>query len=153
MNSSLDTNFLAIGLIHRLADGQTEYLVAKKPESPIWSPIVGQRLEKETFRETITREIAWALQLDRKSDFLVSNMSTISKEYIEEGSDGVRHTAVAFYRAQLYSDRARSQVENDQASRWITPNELCSGVTVDQQKIEERVVDWINQWQVIRPWS
>lgn len=149
----METSFLSIGLIHRYDQEQSQYLVRKQDSDELWSPIVGQRLEKESFRETIIREIGWVLELDRRKDFLVSNMSITSQEYVQEEAPENRHYAIAFYRAKLFTRAARQKIDEDQRNIWVSPQQLCDGVIRDQQKIDPEVVSWINRWSVLNPWE
>ena len=147
----METTFLSIGLIHRTEQNKAQYLVLQTDDC--WSLITGERLEKESFRETIIREVSWTLDLDRQKDFVVSNMSASSQEYVEEGSEGARHFAIAFYRARLYSKAAREKIESDERVQWVSARELCEGSIGGQKIIETRIVNWINRWSVLNPWE
>ena len=153
MESELEKTFVAYGLIHRTEGSNSHYLVHRPEGESLWTPIRGIRLEKESFRDTVIREIGWILELDRDKDFVVSNMSASAQEYVEEVETGRHHFAVAFYRARLFTKRAREKVDNDPNARWISARELCEGVFEDQEGIDPTVVAWINQWSVLNPWE
>ena len=115
--------------------------------------IVGCRLERENFRETVIREVAWQLNLDRRRDMLVSNMSQLSIEFEEPTVDSFRHVALAFYNVHLSKKKVIESVDRDQASQWVTAAEICGGQTSGGQLIHPEVVGWINKYEVVRPWQ
>lgn len=50
------------------------------PAKRNWECVISQRLEKEVGSETLAREVAWRLNLDRKTDFLVGKMAMLNVE-------------------------------------------------------------------------
>ena len=40
--------------------------------------VIAERLEKESWRESVMREVAWELAIDRRRDFVVSNMAQLN---------------------------------------------------------------------------
>ncbi len=146
--------FQSVALVQRNDDIQTQWLLRWCTRAKQWEFIVGDRLNDESFRETITREVAWQLNLDRKAQLLVSNMAQLSMEYVEGlDSDTHRHVAVSFYNVHIYGRSAERVVESDPLNRWLTSGEICKGQTRDGQTIHPRVVEWINKWNVVQPWQ
>ena len=121
----------------------------------------GQRIGGESFRETVLRECAWQLGLDRARDLLVAHMARINLEFVSSEFPGVEerggqpvHFGIAFYLTLLYSRQARqlANVENacaasanGQRLRWLTPAEVLDGCTVSGQKL-----DPFDHWLLLR---
>ena len=83
VKNTLDQHFRSIALIQEVGDGPAQWLLRWDPKWNQWRFIVGERLNRESFRETTQREVGWQLNLDPKSDFLVSNMAQLSMEYVD----------------------------------------------------------------------
>lgn len=144
---------LGIGLIYRPTPHGNQYLVCQLDNADVWTPFISERLERESFRETVTREIAWQLDLDRDKDFVVSNMAVGSHEFVEKEFNVDHHVAIAFYRARLFTEFSRNKIESNANCRWVSSKELCAGQLEDGQPFDSDFVDWVNRWSVIRPWE
>lgn len=151
----MEKHFRSIALIQEVGDGPTRWLLRWQASQCQWQFIIGERLNKESFRETIQREVGWQLNLDPKSDFLVSNMAQLSMEYVDEESNAERlqHVAVSFYQVHFYRRHVLEKVNSDHTNRWVSAAEICEGKTLDDQPIHPRVVQWINKWQIVQPWQ
>ena len=153
--TTLEKHFRSIALIQTTGDAPVQWLLRKESNQDHWRFIVGERLNRESFRETVTREVGWQLNLNPRSDFLVSNMALLSMEYVdqhpEEGTE--QHVAVSFYPVHIYRERVRQELNADETNRWVSAAEICEGKTVDNQPIHPQVVQWINKWEIVRPWQ
>ena len=150
----MDKIFKSVALIQQSEVNQTKMLLRWKENQNLWKFIIADRLNRESFRESVTREVAWQLNLNRESDFLVSNMAQLSMEYIETQPDkSQKHIAVAFYTIHIYGQSVRESLSEDQSNRWLSAAEVCQGKTTSGQTIHPRVVSWINKWNVVRPWQ
>ena len=151
----MEQHFRSIALVQEVGDGPTRWLLRWQPKSNQWQFIVGERLNKESFRETVQREVGWQLNLDPKSDFLVSNMAQLSMEYVDTQMEDEfeQHVAVSFYQVHIYRRHALDQVNADSNNRWVSAAEICAGETSDHQPIHPRVVEWINRWHIVQPWQ
>ena len=61
---------LSIALVRNPRDDMVRWLATWNESKKVFDFIIGQRLQNESFRETVTRETAWALNLDRSKDFI-----------------------------------------------------------------------------------
>ncbi len=149
----MDKIFRSVALVKKI-EGNYHFLLSRKAGSDCWEFVVADRLNQESFRESVTREVAWQLDLDRKSDFIVSSMAQLSMEYVETRPDGShQHVAVAFYNVHIYQ-RAMPGLQTASATRqWLTAAEVCQGATSDDQPVDPQVVKWINKWSVVQPWQ
>jgi hypothetical protein len=145
----------SVGLIQKFEKEHAKFLLKWQPERTQLNFVIGERLEKESFRESITREVSWQLGLDRKSDFLVSNMAQLSMEYSGTlpGTPEKRSIAVAFYLVHLYGKTARNKVGQLTTTQWITAAEICDGWTDLGVPIDPIAVHWINRWQILQSWQ
>ena len=150
----MDRLFRSIALVQRPERNRIKLLLRWQGSLNWWEFIVADRLNKESFRESVTREVAWQLNLDRRSDFLVSNMAQLSTEYIEtQPDDTQRHIAIAFYNVHLFKQSAVESITRDPGNAWISAAEVCKGKSTDGQTIDPRVVSWINKYGVVQPWQ
>ena len=131
-----------------------QLLLRWQPSAQHWEFIVSERLDNEGFREALVREVAWQLQLNRGSDFLVSSMAQLTMESMEPpAEETAQPITVAFYSVQVYRRSVIDFLENDSSNRWVSAAEVCKGETSDGQAIHPQVVKWINQWEVVQPWQ
>lgn len=145
---------LSVGIVQRIVDEAMEVLLVFDSKRKTWGFIVGDRLEQESFRETILREVAWKFELDRKKDFLVAHMPLLSVETIEATEDSYEetHYKVEFYPIHLYRKQAIREISKKTEFKWFTCREICSGQTDDGTPIDAQLVRWLNKWHVIQPW-
>ena len=151
----MDRLFKSVALVQRAAGDKNRFLLRWQANRESWMFIVADRLNKESFRESIAREVAWQLGLKRKSDFLVSNMAQLSMEYVEETMphETPRHVAVAFYNVHIYRRTVLESLDQTPDFRWLSAAEVCQGTTNDCQTIHPRIVNWLNKWEVVQPWQ
>lgn len=147
--------FRSVALFKKVNGDSAAYLVWRtSPDAP-WQFIVGSRLERESFRETAIREVAWQLKLDRDKDFIVSSMAQLSKESFDTTDSLGRkvHLAVAFYPVQVYRDEVFAVLDLNPGLRWVSSAEVCSGNTRDGEAIDPQVVAWIKKWDILPAWQ
>lgn len=145
--------FLSIALVQITHNGRTKWLLDERPDGLGF--IAGDRLERESFRETVIREVAWQLDLDRTKDFIVSNMAQISVEFVEAKPHEFheQHFALAFYNVYLSKRDVIVKLTEDPSKAWVTAAEICAGTSSDGRRIQSDVVSWINKYEVVRPWQ
>ncbi len=155
----MEQHFRAVALIQSVKDNRLSYLLHNR-QNPNncrdpWTFVIGQRLETESFRETVIREVAWQLNLDRKTDFLVSHMAQRCVETIEPlpGKCYPVHLAVAFFPVHFYRSHVIARFENEPNWRWFSSREVIAGRTDQGAPIDPTVVQWLKSWEVIHPWE
>jgi len=150
----MDKLFQSVALVLQSEGDKNKMLLRWQANQNCWEFIVADRLNNESFRESVTREVAWQLSLNRKSDFLVSNMAQLSMEYVETMPDeSQHHIAVAFYNVHIYRQPILELLTQDPSNRWMSAAEVCQGKSIDGQAIHPRVVNWIRKWGVVQPWQ
>jgi hypothetical protein len=145
---------LTIGLIQKVEMGQLFLLLQWSQQQQRWRFVSGQRIERESFRDTIIREVAWQLDLDRQRDFVVASVPQLSVESLEQipGEDREVTMFVQFFCIHLYGRASVEKVEQDPNLKWFTCAEICQGFTHEGDTIEPAIVEWLNKWQVVQPW-
>lgn len=151
----MDAQTIAVALVKNTVAPRPTWL-ARQPTSQ--SPlefILGERLEDESFRETVFREVAWTLGLDRNRDFLVSNMAQLNLELDEllPGQDTVRKTAIQFYNVEVYRKATLEIIATDSRNVWVDSQEICSGVSHEGIAFDPLITYLINRSEVIQPWE
>lgn len=144
-----------MALVQRTDGVKTRWFLRWDPLKNYWRFVTGERLERESFRETALREVGWQLNLNRRSDFLVSNVAQLSVEFIDFSTEhhSERQVALAFYQVHVYKKPAIDLLEADSTGCWVSAAEICAGCTDSGQTIDPQIVGWINQWQIIQPWQ
>ncbi|MGI9519462.1 MAG: hypothetical protein ACR2NP_20590 [Pirellulaceae bacterium] len=147
--------FRSVALIRRIQDDRHLWLArADVPDTPL-TFITAQRLERESFRESIRREVAWELQLDSRRDFLVSNVAQLNLEFVARLPDDIvdSHIAVAFFLVDLYGKPALQAVQDDPQNIWLSSREVCDGKTDSGVTLDPRLTFLLDRAGVINPWD
>jgi len=115
----------------------------------------GERLEGESFRESVTREVAWNLEVERKSDFLASKMAQLNLEFVESLIDGdeERHYHVAFYNVEVYREKVLDKIAARDDLIWVTSEEICAGKTKLGIHFDPLLIALIKKSDVIQHWE
>jgi hypothetical protein len=118
------------------------------------SLICGPRLEDESFRETVTREVAWQLDLERQREFLVANMAQINLEFEGSlpGEEAVTRLMVAFYSVDLYRRVARERIGQRPDLIWVPSEVLCHESYFGDHLINPFHQSLVNRGKVIESW-
>ena len=113
--------------------------------------ITAARLESESFREAVDREVAWSLQLRRSKDYLVSSVPRLHFES-ENDSGGVEHAPqciVEFYLVELFGRQGRETLSGDNRIYWANREELDLGRIADGRSIDPRWQSIVRRADVI----
>lgn len=146
---------LSVALIRKTYNQRLRWLARFNQSTKQLEFVIGERLEEESFRETIVREVAWELMLDRQRDFLVSNMAQMNLEFTDRtpGCFEQRHVVVAFYNVEVYRKDIVTKLRNDSLNFWVTSDEICNGVSQCGRKFDPLVPYLINRSSVIQYWE
>ena len=117
--------------------------------------VIANRLQKESFRETIIREIAWELGLDREKDFIVSNMAQLNCDFQATlpNQHHPSHILCSFYNVDLYRKQSLESVEKRNDLHWLDSVELCDGTTDTGISVCPLFVLLNQQAKVIQRWE
>ena len=127
----------SIAMIRYMDQKETAWLLRWDEQKQQAGFIESPRLEGESYREALFREIDWQLSLDRKRDYLLSSVPRIhfevspcgnvhpAKSFDHEKSDfGV----VEIYTAEVYRESVKSRLDQDPLNCWSSTKEVVSGV-------------------------
>jgi hypothetical protein len=150
----MQTIELGLALIRERGDSGSRWLTQTSRNQPMLSFIAGNRLEGESFRETVTREVAWQLDLERNHGFLVANMAQIDLEFqgTVPGRDEEMRLHVAFYSVDLYRRVARNQILNRQDLVWVPSLTLCESPRFGEWIINPFHQSLVQRSKVIESW-
>lgn len=146
---------LAVALIRKSYNHQLRWLATLNDSTGKLEFVMGDRLEKESFRETTIREVSWELGLDRTRDFLVSNMAQMNLEFIDQLPDRRRdsHVLVAFYNVEIYRKEVIEQLDLEPNRIWVDSEEICNGVTANGILFNPLIPYLVNRSNVIQHWE
>ena len=139
-----------------------------------WECVISQRLEKEVGSETLAREVAWRLDLDRKTDFLVGKMAMLNVEMdreefgeeridyanfegevieatVDENDPLSRLIKIEFVPVEIYRKKVIDSLEQQPNVRWVSSAEICDGQFVDGTPHDANTVNSDGQLQQIDP--
>jgi hypothetical protein len=146
---------LAIGLIRQIDnEGHRTWLAVWDERRNCFDFVSSERIGKETFREAVTREIAWVLDVDRSS-FLVSNMAQLNLQFDATWpeTNESQPIAVSFYNIDLYRRKVREDLQTREGLVWLTAKEIYAGRTVSGLSISSKLCYLINHSKVIQHWE
>lgn len=147
--------YLSIALIRKTYNQSLRWLARLDPTTKQFGFVIGERLENESFRETTIREVAWEFMLDRRRDFLVSNMAQMNLEFIDQmpGHFEKSHVVASFYNVEVYRKDIVTKLENDSLNFWVSSEEICNGLSRCGRRFDPMVPYLINRSSVIQYWE
>ena len=151
----LPTKDISIALIRRLSDEGWRWLARWDNRQSCFDFVTALRLEGESAREAISREVAWTLDLNRGRDILVCNMAQCNLEFIDylPGDNFETKTKVAFYNVELYGSEAVERVNSVAENAWLTSQEICDGRTSEQLPLNPLLAYLVAKSGVIQHWE
>lgn len=102
------------------------------------------RLEQESWRECLDREISWTLQLRRGRDYIISRVPRLHFDTLLEDPYNCRYIA-EFYVVDLYGKRGRERACQDEVNCWLTADQLLAGEAPDGRLVDEVDVELLNR--------
>ena len=116
--------------------------------------IEARRLDGDSYREAIEREVGWKLNLRRGRDYLVSHYS---RRHFSDWLDcrDFEHPVwfeAEFFVADLFNSRARATVNKNTRCHWLSSDEVrdgcdCRGIPiVDHQSLLLQMTEVIPTW-------
>ncbi len=95
--------------------------------------IQAKRLERESFRLAIDRELAWELELRRGKDYIVSSVPRLHLDtsICFPDQESASEYAVEFYVTDLWGKAALAAINADDGNRWVSNHELRNGLEGD----------------------
>ncbi|MFG0334448.1 MAG: hypothetical protein ACF8TS_13875 [Maioricimonas sp. JB049] len=127
----------SIALVRRWFGEEERWLARWDEQAQALDFVYSERLEGESYRESIDREIAWTLRLQRKRDYIVSSVPRLHFQAPLEipGQCTPVYYVVQFFVVDLYGQRAAGTLDADALNQWCRPAELREGRTTDGRAI------------------
>ena len=140
-----------IALIRHPDRGEGLWLALWNTEARQFEFVTAPRLESESYRECIDREIAWRLRLRRSRDYIVSSVARLHLDapLPSPGDAGVTFFVVEFYVVDLYGGSAWVTVNNNPDTRWLSSQELLSGECHEGKPVSGQLVMLLKKADVI----
>jgi len=111
--------------------------------------VTAERLDDESFRDCLDRELAWILDLRRGRDYIISSVARLHLEFPVTTSHDETFHVVEFYIVDLYGKSSRASVEMNKQLRWLTSDEVLSGLITTGAPINPSLVELLNKADVI----
>jgi hypothetical protein len=114
----------AMALFRRWYGDESRWLVVRDAHSGDYRLIEAERLEEESFRESLDRELAWRLHLRRGKDYLISSVPrlhfpvTVTETSGCSGEEEQRREVIEFYLVELYGSGAVNSLESQADVQW-----------------------------------
>ena len=137
----------SIALIRHHDEPEHHWLSFWNAAAQQFSFVVAERLENESWRECLDRELAWELDLRRGKDYLISSMARLHFEeaIVEPNSDEPAKLEIEFYVVDPYGRAGREAFKSLPDSRWLSNNELRSGKCESGEAIDPWLVDLLRK--------
>lgn len=111
--------------------------------------VTAERLDDESFRESLDREVAWVLDIRRGKDYIISSQARLHLDIPIESETQAMFFVVEFYIVDLYGKSGRASVELNRQLRWLSCDEVFSGRTLDGAPVNPLLVALLNEADVI----
>ena len=118
----------AVALIRRDGEGGSEWYAKPHPARGCLALPEAVKLDGETYRESLLREIAWDAGLDGTRDFVASSAPRAHVQFLDgrEGDPAAVLWVVEFYLVELFR-RGRAKLADDAAAVWLKSADLRAG--------------------------
>lgn len=143
-----------VALVRQMTEAGPLWLVRFNPTTQCSEFIEAGRLEQETYRDALYREIDWQLGFDRKKDYV---MSSVPRLHLEISPCGRIHPPKTFhpetnnfgrlelYAIEVYRSAALATLAADPLNCWTRPVEIYSGVDGEGRALRADQFQWIEQ--------
>lgn len=108
--------------------GRSEWLGVWNPAKKALFLPEAAKLEGESYRDALVREVGWAADLDAGKDYLLSHAPRAHIQFADqcEGPTEGDVTVLEFYVCELFR-RGRAKLEQNTEVRWLTAADLEAG--------------------------
>lgn len=141
----------SLGLVRDQASSPVHWLLRNRGKLEF---IQSERLEGDSYRDCIKREVAWSLNLHRDKDCLVSSHSRLhlSQAIFVPDENQEVWFEVEFFVVDLFTEVARQAVANNPNVIWLTGQEVRAGDSKTGLPICERHRLLMSAADVIPAW-
>ena len=146
----------AIAMIRRdRSDGRDEWLAIWNAGRACYQFVEAHRLEDESFRQSLIREIAWTTGLRTGKDYLVAGGPRAHLQFAESRDchSDPDWFIVEFFLVELMGRRHREILDGRDDVLWVTSDELQSGHAPDKRPFCPRLLSLLKQADILMPWQ
>lgn len=141
----------SIALIRHPDRPEQEWLGIFDASRQFYAFVAAERLNSESWRECLDREVSWVLDLRRGKDYLISHMARLhfAESHFDPQTGDEVETAIEFYIVDPYGRKGRAAFAQLDNVRWLTNDELRNGVTTDNVNIDPWLTDLLRRTDLI----
>lgn len=146
----------AIALIRRdRMAGRDEWLALWNAGRGCYQFVEAHKLDDETFRQSLLREIAWTTGLRIGKDFLVAGGPRAHLQFgeVEQCDAEPIWFVVEFYLVELMGKRHCDILDDHDEIRWVTAENVQAGIASDGRPICPRLLALLKQADILTPWQ
>jgi len=111
--------------------------------------VTAERLEGESYRYCLDRELAWVLRVRQGKDYLISSQARLHLELDSDSELTETFAVVEFYVVDLFGESVRTSVKDNQQLRWLSGDEVLAGQTFDGSPLNPNLVKLLQKADVI----
>ncbi len=144
----------AIALVRRDAGDGSEWLALWNEGRGCFHFLEAHKLDDESYRQSLVREIEWTTDLRTGKDYLVSGGPRAHLAFGEVEACGEEPIwyAVEFYLVELMGRRHRDTLAADARVRWVTAADVETG-RIDGRPVCPRLLALLRRADIFAPWQ
>gem|GEM_PF-1342302 len=141
----------SIAMIRHNEQPEMQWLAYWHDQQQHFCFVTAERLENESWRECLDRELAWQLNVRRGQDYLISSMARMHMEetVFDAATKSDIETTVELYVVDPYGRRGRAAFAAAKDVRWLNNHELRNGRTDDGRAIDAWLVNLLKRADVL----
>jgi hypothetical protein len=146
----------AIALIRRDGTGgRDEWLTLWNAGRGCYQFVEAYKLDDESFRQSLIREVAWETGLRTGKDFLVAGGARARVQFAEVDRCQAEPIwfVVEFYLVELMGHRQRRVLAEHDRVAWLTAEEVQAGTARDGRPLCPRLRSLLKQADILQPWQ
>lgn len=142
---------LAFALVRHPEHMEQSWMLQRQHSNAPLAILTAERLEGESFRTSLDRELAWALRLRQGKNYLISKMArlNIEDDFHLPGMDKPQACRFAFLVVDFYGRQSKKRALEMTDVVWATGPELHAGRTESGELIAPWQVSVIQRTEVV----
>ncbi|MCG6154858.1 hypothetical protein [Rubinisphaera margarita] len=151
LSTITESFFGSVALVRHPEEDEKRWLTLWNERRGQHEMIAANRLEQESFRECLDREIAWQLDLRRGKDYIISSMARlhIEQELELPGDSVAQPYIIEFFVTDPYGKTANAALEEQSNTRWLKATEILDGKTETGEPVDPRLVYLLDRFELI----
>lgn len=141
----------SIGLIRHPERGEASWLAVWNNLEQCYDFVRAERLEGESYRECLDRELAWTLRLRRGKDYIISSAARLhwNAPLTLPNDTEATYFVVEFYIVDLFGPSSLNAIDENEQCVWVTRRQLFAGTAPDGREIHSGLRSLIARSEVI----